>query len=75
MEKNNHNESDQEEKRPMRGTWERKHTREVEGEIVVEGLMLEFSPHSLRARIVLLGAGLGAQHRVEGLALRKAGVF
>ncbi len=53
----------------------RKHTGEVEGEVIDELLLPKRLPHSLRSRIVFLRAGLVAQHIVEGLALRKAGVL
>ena len=53
----------------------RKHTSEVEGEVLEERLVPKRLPLSLHALIVLHGAGLVGQHRVEGLALRKAGVF
>ncbi len=54
---------------------ERKHTSEVEGEVLDERRVPKRLPHSLRSRIALLGAGLVAQDRVEGLAVRKDGVL
>ena len=53
----------------------RKHTSEVEGDVFDELLVPKRIPHSLRSRIVLPRAGLVPQHRIEGLALRKAEVL
>ncbi len=53
----------------------REHTSEVEEEVINKLLMPKRLPHSLRARIVFLRAGLVTQNRVECVALRKAGVL